>query len=122
MSSVTNGKFGCHQPLHIQQLLLQKHLREDGQVASLVHTSESTRPGRGVALSAGPGEKPSSQLVCRPGRFASGFPALHNFSIRAYYIRQFSLSGDRETSRSLQNTGEKRCYETPKRRPGMVQT
>lgn len=81
-------------------------------------------PALGAAwlLSAGPSEKPSSQLVCRPGCFASGFPAQHNFSIRANYTHHVSLSGDCEMSRSLQNTGEKRCYETPKRRPGTVQT
>jgi hypothetical protein len=51
-------------------------------------------PGHYVALSAGPWEKPSSQLVCCPGPSMSGFPALHNLSISAKYICHFPLSGD----------------------------
>lgn len=39
--------------------------------------------GRNVALSAGLGEKPSSQLVYGPGPLVSGFPVLRNLSIRA---------------------------------------
>lgn len=78
-------------------------------------TSKSPHPGHGVALSAGLGEKPSSQLVCCPGPLVSGFPALHNLSIRAKYICHFPLSGDHEMSRPFQNSGEKKCYVTPNR-------
>ena len=44
-----------------------------------------------MALSAGLGEKPSSQLVYGPGPLVSGFPALHNLSIRAKSVISPSL-------------------------------
>lgn len=42
-----------------------------------------------MTLSAGLGEKLSSQFVCCPGPLVSGFPALHNLSIRAKYVSHF---------------------------------
>lgn len=66
-----------------------------------------------MVLCAGLGEKPSSQLVSRPGPLVSGFPALHNLSISAKYICHFPLSGDWEMSRAFQKSGEKKCYVTP---------
>lgn len=76
-----------------------------------------TRPC--VALSAGLGEKPSSQLVCCPGPSVSGFPALCNLNIRAEYICHSPFSGDCEMSRAFQTSAEKKCCVTPSRGLGL---
>lgn len=83
------------------------------------HTRVGPPLAAAVVLWAGLGEKPSSQLVRCPGPLVSGFPALHNLSIRAKYICHPPLSGDWETSRALQNSGEKKHCVTPSGGPGL---
>lgn len=120
--TLCHHQLGSPRPPHPQcpdifpkkQLLPQKHLQEDGQVLPCCapHRSRPTL-GHSMVLCAGLGEKLSSQLVSRPGPLVSGFPALHNLSIRAKYICHFPLSRDWEMSRAFQKSGEKKYYVTP---------
>ncbi|KAF6114605.1 hypothetical protein HJG60_010570 [Phyllostomus discolor] len=109
--TVGMGIPGC---LTCRQLLPQKHLREDGQVPHLTHHIQAHLPWTQLALSAGLGGTPSSQLVCYPCPLVSGFPALYNLSIRAKYLCHFPFSGDVE-SRPFQRKGKKKCCVTPSR-------
>lgn len=92
----------------------QKHVRETDRCSPSHAHIQVHPPGRSVT------QRDLSQLVCCPGPSVSGFPALHNLSIRAKYICHFPLPGDREMSRLFQTGGEEECYET-KRRPGTVE-
>lgn len=92
----------------------QKHLREGGQVLPPTHHIQAHLPWTQLALSAGLGGIPSNQLVCCPYPLVSGFPALHNLSIRAKYLCRFPFSGDVE-SRPLQRNGKKKRYVTASR-------
>lgn len=113
MCGVTVGMCipGC---LTCWQLLPQKHLREDGRVLPVTHHIQALPPWTQLALSAGLGGTPSSQLICYPCPLVSGFSALHNLSIRAKYLCHFPFSGDME-SRPFQRNGKKKCYVTPSR-------
>lgn len=92
----------------------------DGQVFCLLTPRPQPSNLCSVAVSAGLGEKPSRQLVCRPGPSASAFLALHNLSISAKYICHLPLSRDHEMSRHF--TWREGMLHNSKWRPRAVQT